>query len=98
MVRDPYKIIMHAFISEKSMNMLYSELKVRADLTVNSNKLTFIVFPKATKPDIKWAVEKLFNVKVESVNIMHCLRGKKAIVKLAKGYSAEEVGSRVGVF
>jgi large subunit ribosomal protein L23 len=98
MTKDPYKIIQHAFISEKSMNMLYPELKVRTDLTINSNKLTFIVHPKATKTDIKWAVEKLFSVKVEKVNIMHSLRGKKAIVRLAKGYSAEEVGSRVGVF
>jgi len=98
MTRDPYKIIQHAFISEKSMNMLYNELKVREDLTLNSNKLTFIVNPKATKPEIKWAVETLFNVKVVSVNVLHVLRGKKAIVRLAKGFSAEEVGSRVGVF
>ena len=98
MVRDPYKIIQHAFISEKSMNQLYPDLKVREDLTINSNKLVFIVYPRANKKDIKWAVEKLFNVKVVSVNTMHSLRGKKAIVRLAKGFSAEEVGSRVGVF
>ena len=98
MARDPYKIIQHAFISEKSMSQLSPDIKVRENLTLNSNKLVFIVFPRVTKKDIKWAVETLFKVKVVSVNTMHSLRGKKAIVRLAKGFSAEEVGSRVGVF
>jgi len=98
MARDPYKIIQHAFISEKSMSQLSPDIKVRENLILNSNKLVFIVFPRVTKKDIKWAVETLFKVKVVSVNTMHSLRGKKAIVRLAKGFSAEEVGSRVGVF
>ena len=97
-MKDPYKIIKNATVTEKSMNQLYAELPIRAKLVIKHNKLTFLVHPKATKREIKWAVEKLFSVKVEKVNVLHGLRGKKAIVKLAKGYSAEEVGSRVGVF
>lgn len=98
MTKDPYKIIKHAYVTEKAMNMLYSELKVRSKLTIKSNKLIFIVYPKTTKKDVKWAVEKLFNVRVAKVNTMHTIHGKKAVVTLAEGYSAEEVGSRVGVF
>ena len=98
MTKDPHTVIKNAYIKEKAMNMLYSELKVRSGVTIYSNKLVFIVFPKATKREIKWAVEKLFNVKVEKVNTYHSPKGKKAIVKLEKEYSAEEVGARVGIF
>ena len=63
------------------------------------NKVVFRVSPKATKPQIKEAVEKLFDVKVTGVNtlvtkgkkkIFRGLRGqrsdvKKAIVTLAEG-------------
>jgi large subunit ribosomal protein L23 len=52
----------------------------------------------ATKEEIKRSVEEIFEVKVESVNTMHNKYGKKAIVKLAPEYSAEEVGMRIGVF
>lgn len=98
MVKDPYNVVKHAFVTEKAMNLLYPELKVRSKVTIYSNKLVFIVDKNATKKEIKWAVESLFKVKVEKVNTLHALHGKKAIVKLAKEYSAEEIGSRVGVF
>jgi large subunit ribosomal protein L23 len=98
MTKDPYEIIRHAYVKEKAMNLLNSELKVRSGVTIYSNKLVFIVAPKATKAEIKWATEKLFSVKVEKVNTYHCPQGKKAIVKLTKDYSAEEIGARVGVF
>jgi large subunit ribosomal protein L23 len=98
MTKDPYKVIKHAYVKEKAMNMLYAELPVRSGVTIYSNKLVFMVYPKATKKDIKWAVEKLFSVTVEKVNTMHTPQGKKAIVKLSKTYSAEEIGARVGIF
>ena len=54
---DPYKIIKHALSTEKAVRLMESE-----------NKLTFIVNLKANKEEIKQAVEKMFNVKVEKVN------------------------------
>jgi large subunit ribosomal protein L23 len=63
------------------------------------NQVTFKVHPDATKPQIKAAVEKLFNVKVKAVNTAN-MRGKvkafrgrlgrrsdwkKAIVSLQEG-------------
>lgn len=53
------------------------------------NQLAFVVIPDATKAEVKAAVEKLFNVKVESVQILNT-KGKrsdvrKAYVALAEG-------------
>ena len=74
-----------------------------ADLAQNKNTITFSVDPKANKTQIKQAVEKLFNVKVESVNTVNAKpkkkrvgrylgmtnKVKKAIVKLKEGSSIE---------
>ena len=40
------------------------------------NQLAFVVIPDATKAEVKAAVEKLFNVKVESVQILNT-KGKQ---------------------
>ena len=81
---------------------LRSSPRSRPSLT-EQNKVVFRVAPKATKPQIKEAVEKLFDVKVTAVNtlvtkgkkkIFRGLRGqrsdvKKAIVTLAEGHSID---------
>ncbi len=68
-------------------------------LAQNENKVVFSVDMRANKTQIKQAIEKIFNVKVESVHtlITHpkkrrvgrytgtSKRVKKAIVKLAEG-------------
>lgn len=86
-----YDIILAPVITEKSTNL--SEF----------NKVTFRVPLSASKPEIKAAVEGLFNVKVTAVNTIVSLgktkrfRGrlgyrsdsKKAIVTLAKGQSID---------
>lgn len=91
-LNDPYQIIIRPIITEKSMMLKERE-----------NKYTFEVHPKATKKDIKDAIEKLFNVKVEKVNTIN-IKGKrkrigrivtksknwkKAIVKLREGDTIE---------
>lgn len=67
------------------------------------NIITFQVDPRANKTEIKQAIEKIFNVKVESVNTIivkpkkkrvgkytgKTSRIKKAIVTLAEGSSIE---------
>lgn len=40
------------------------------------NQLAFVVIPDATRAEVKAAVEKLFNVKVESVQILNT-KGKQ---------------------
>ena len=67
---DPrhYDVILAPVITEK------------ATIASEQNKVTFKVAAHATKPQIKDAVEKLFDVKVKSVNTM-VREGKKKIFK-----------------
>ncbi|CAD5243581.1 50S ribosomal protein L23 [Thermococcus camini] len=85
---DPYKVIVKPVVTEKAVAMIENE-----------NKLTFIVDRRATKQDIKNAVEAMFDVKVEKVTTLVTMKGeKKAYVKLKPEYSASEVAARIGLF
>ncbi|NPA04514.1 MAG: 50S ribosomal protein L23 [Crenarchaeota archaeon] len=84
---DPRKIIIRPLQTEKAIRLIEQ-----------NNTLTFIVDRRATKPQIKKAVEELFNVKVAKVNTLITPRGeKKAYVKLAPEYSASEVAAKLGI-
>ena len=54
--KDPRDILLAPVVSEKSYGLL------------DEGKYTFLVDPRANKTEIKIAVEKVFGVKVESVN------------------------------
>lgn len=82
-------------LTEKSILLQQEENKYTFDVDVNTNKT-----------EVKIAVEKMFDVKVEKVNIMNVKpktrrmgryvgktnRRKKAIVKLKEGYSIDLFG------
>lgn len=51
----------------------------KATILMEQNKYTFEVTPKATKPEIKAAIEDLFNVKVLGVNTAKPPRRKKRV-------------------
>ena len=51
----------------------------KASLLMEKNQYVFEVVPKATKPDIKAAIESLFDVKVISVNTARPPRKKKRV-------------------
>lgn len=87
MTFHPTEILLKPYVTEKTLLMIEKE-----------NKLTFIVAKSATKTQVRNAIENLFNVEVDSVNINITRYGKKAIVKLKKEYSAEELGMRLGIF
>ncbi len=55
-IADPRDVLLAPVISEKSYGLL------------DENKYTFLVAPDANKTEIKIAVEKVFGVKVISVN------------------------------
>jgi large subunit ribosomal protein L23 len=62
------------------------------------NKLVFIVNPKASKKEIKRAIEELYEVRVEKVNVTITPRGlKKAFVKLHPDYKAVDVAIKLGI-
>jgi large subunit ribosomal protein L23 len=91
--RDPTNIVICPVLTEKS-----------ARLAAKLNQYTFKVRLDATKPEIKQAIEKLFDVDVEWVNTMivkgkqkglrwlnrgRTPRWKKAIVKVKEGQKIE---------
>jgi large subunit ribosomal protein L23 len=63
-------------------------LTEKATILMEQNKYTFEVTPKATKPQIKAAIEGLFDVKVEKVNTMKPPRKKRRVGKFL-GYKPQ---------
>jgi large subunit ribosomal protein L23 len=57
--KDPRDILISPVVSEKSYGLL------------DEGKYTFIVDPRSNKTEIKIAVEKIFNVKVDSVHTLN---------------------------
>jgi large subunit ribosomal protein L23 len=53
----------------------------KATLLMEQNKYTFEVIPQATKPEIKAAIEDLFEVKVVQVNTQNLPRKKRRVGK-----------------
>jgi len=88
-------VILHPYVTEKTMNAM-SGTPVQ-DLK-DGNRLEFVVRLDASRPEIKRAFEERFEAKVEKINIKVMKDGKHAIIKLKEGYSAEEIGMRIGIF
>jgi large subunit ribosomal protein L23 len=62
------------------------------------NKLIFVVNLKSGKQDIKRAVETMYEVKVENVNVLITPQGvKKAFVKLKPEFRASDVAIKLGI-
>lgn len=92
MKRNPRDIIVRPIITEKTVAM-----------EQNDNKVTFEVAKGSNKIEIRQAIEEIFNVKVEKINVINVLPRKKrvgryegqtkavrkAIVKLAEGSKIE---------
>lgn len=88
MEASAYDVIIHPFVTEKTMAAMERD-----------NKLEFIVRRDATKPAIKTAVERMFDAKVANVNVKIGTDGlKHAIVRFAPETKAEDVGTRIGIF
>lgn len=82
-----HRIILHAYVTEKSM-----------DEMERMNKLEFMVDRRATRAEIRRAIEGLYNCKVAKVNTKIVQSGKIATVRFAPPFSAEDIGGRAGVF
>ena len=79
--------------------IFYPLMTESASLMVEKdNKLIFIVNLKAGKSDVKRAVEQLYEVKVDKVNMLITPQGeKKAFVKLNPEYRASDVAIKLGI-
>ena len=60
----------------------------KATALTEQSKVVFRVAPDATKPQIKEAVERLFDVKVKSVNTL-VTKGKKKLFKGVRGQRSD---------
>ncbi|MGB9675822.1 MAG: 50S ribosomal protein L23 [Candidatus Bathyarchaeales archaeon] len=84
---DVHEVILYPMMTESASMMVEKE-----------NKLVFIVNKKAGKADVKRAVEELYEVKVERVNLLITPQGeKKAFVKLHPDYKAADVAIKLGI-
>jgi len=84
---DPYDIIYHPYVTEKTMNFMEK-----------NNALEFVVKRNANKKQIKEAIEKMFEAKVKDINTRITKKGKHAIVIFMPEFKAEDIGMRIGIF
>lgn len=73
---DAYDIIVAPLITEK------------ATIASENNQVIFKVAPTASKPEIKRAVEQLFDVKVKAVNTL-IRKGKKKVFRGRRGQQSD---------
>ncbi|HDI12846.1 MAG: 50S ribosomal protein L23 [Hadesarchaea archaeon] len=86
-MKDPHKVLLYPQATEKAVKIIESE-----------NKLIFIVDREATRADVKHAVETLFDVKVDNVKVEITPDGRKrAYVKLAPEFMADEIAAKLGM-
>jgi large subunit ribosomal protein L23 len=70
--KDPRDVILSPVVSEKSYGL------------IDQGKYTFEVDPRSNKTEIKFAIEKIFNVKVGSINTLN-KKGKTRRTKFGLG-------------
>ncbi len=80
-------VIDYPMMSEDTVKLIEAE-----------NKITFIVNLKASKNDVRRAVEELYEVKVSRVSTLTTPEGKKkAYVKLSPESKASELAVKLGI-
>ncbi len=79
-------IIKYPLGTEKSIRMMEAE-----------NKLVFVVDRKATKKQIKEAIENQFSVTVVAVNTHNTMKGKRAIVTFSQESPAIDLATKLGL-
>ena len=84
----PEDVVIKPIVTEAVLEMIERE-----------NKLVFYVIRSANRNLIKWAVERLYNVKVQKVNTLITMNGeKKAFVRLYPESNAGELATQLGIF
>ncbi|MBR9679731.1 MAG: 50S ribosomal protein L23 [Candidatus Altiarchaeota archaeon] len=80
------KILKHPVGTEKAIRLL------------DQNNLVFMVDRRAKKPEIKSAIEKMFDVKIEVVRTVITTKGKKkAYIKLKPDFLAVDIATSLGL-
>lgn len=85
-VNPQSSVLLYPITTEKAIGMIELE-----------NKLVFVVEMKATKPQIKAEMEKLYGVKVGQVNTKISPRGRKeAYIKIKEG-KADDIAAKLKI-
>ncbi len=84
---DVYNIVLHPYVTEKTMNNMEK-----------NNCLEFVVRRTSNKQEIRDAIEEMFDAKVKKITTRITTTGKHAIVTFMPDYNAEDIGMRIGVF
>jgi large subunit ribosomal protein L23 len=79
-------VFIQPYVTEKTFNMIEKE-----------NKLTFIVFEKATKKEIMNALISIYESEAIEVNTAKTIQGKKAIIKFKSRGGARDLATRLGL-
>ncbi|MGC8649143.1 MAG: 50S ribosomal protein L23 [Candidatus Micrarchaeia archaeon] len=78
-------ILMYPLSTEKSISLIDRE-----------NIIVYITDMRATKPEIKKEFESMFAVKVANIRTVNTtLNKKKAYIKIAKGFKASDVATKL---
>ena len=80
------KIVLKPYITEKTFAMIENE-----------RKICFIVDRSASKPQIKEAVNTLYNQKAIDVNTARTIYGKKAFVQFETTEKARDLATKIGM-
>ncbi|CAK84349.1 unnamed protein product (macronuclear) [Paramecium tetraurelia] len=84
---DFQNVLKHPLITEKDMKKMEDE-----------NTMVFYVNQKSTKPQIKRAFSKIYEVKVRKVNILNTFGGKKkAYIRLGGENDALNLANKIGI-
>jgi large subunit ribosomal protein L23 len=84
---EPELVVIYPMMSEDTVKLIETE-----------NKITFVVNQKASKHDVKRAIEELYEVKVSRVSTLTTPEGKKkAYVKLSPESKASDLAVKLGL-
>ncbi|MBN1513769.1 MAG: 50S ribosomal protein L23 [Phycisphaerae bacterium] len=85
---DIYHIIKRPLVTEKGTHQSQQQFDASASRAARGGAFTFEVHAEATKPMIKQAIEKIYNVKVEAVRTAN-RGGKRRRVRFKTGKTAD---------
>jgi len=71
-MKNPYHVLIRPLVTEKTMRGIERQ-----------KAYTFVVHPDATKPEIRLAVERIFNVKVDRIRTLN-RKGKRKARRMAR--------------
>jgi len=80
-------VLMYPLATEKSISLIDKE-----------NIIVYITDMRASKPEIRKEFESTFNVKVADIRVVNTATNKKkAYIKIAKGFKASDVATKLKI-